>query len=501
MLSHNIEIENIENQISIVNEEINAIQNEINESNKKLRFKTIELEQKRSTKISLEKKLNELKLQDSEHSLTGYMSNERIDKIDKAYETNNQIINSNVEKLNDINDKIVSSKSFLTRIDLKIERRKLEKQNKRLNGKNIKLEQKQRMHLVFLRNINKMVNMPQKFVVSVNSVNISKIQKKYENQVERTYELETHQKKLQEEGHKIRSEFFGKAIEFYSKKDEKIRSKYQKLLQTKSELLKLESAKQFYDNYDLTLNQNKVLNGESLSYTDLTSNIVKVDGQNHLKGENGESIGVVPNDVLMEGIKNSIESVNTVERNSVEDHSNTVPTETFKDDMNQFRKYEKITTNQQPENENYINPTLIENSIDGVKNVGLYGKVQVTPKNEMANELNNAVQESGVNESMVQNGNIIKFPTLNTPEYNNLVDEMLNKNNISFEYNENNRLGYFYGIHTLQVPAGASMDEIVGKLKICTELGIKANAVINGIELNNLDSFEKENELRVKNAR
>ena len=59
-----------------------------------------------------------------------------------------------------------------------------------------------------------------------------------------------------------------------NKKDDKVRVKFQKLLSTKSELLKIESARQFYESYDLTRNQQKVLQGSKLTHEDITDMIL-----------------------------------------------------------------------------------------------------------------------------------------------------------------------------------------------------------------------------------
>ena len=411
MLSHNIEIENIEKQLKEVNEDINTIQNDIKESNYLLKLKELKLEQKQNLKTSLEKRLKELN--ENTHIHTNYMDSYSFDKRDEKYEINSQIINDNSEQINDLNNQINNSKSFLTKMDLKIQRKKYEVYNNVLNGKNIILEKKQRVYLAASRNVNKLETMPQNFLVSVNNIKLRNTQEKYETKIERTHDLELHQRKLEEEGHKIRSKFFDKAIEFYTKRDNKTRDKYQKLLQTKSEFLKIESARQFYESYDLTRNQERVLAGESLKHDDIINNIIQIDGQNYLQDKNG-NLKPLSDEIFMSAINNkgnevSIDEKATIITNSNEEHMNEVEF---------VLENETLENNNQTEQEKLTTTSLIENSVETIKNVGRYGKVNISKKNETEEILNEVIKEPIVQD------NIIQFPNLNTEEYNKLVADV-----------------------------------------------------------------------------
>lgn len=451
MLSHNIEIENLRKQLEDVNEEISTIQKDIQESQTLLRLKEIRLESKENLKRSIENKLRELNtLVDikSEHTYTGYMDSVGFDKRDQKFENNNKIIDNNSKQIDDLNNQINNSKNSLTKVNLKLKRKKFQVYNNILNGKNIFLDKKQRMYLTVSRNINKLENMPENFSVSVNNIKIRNVKEKYENQIERTYNLEKNQKKLQEEGHKIKSKVLGKVVEFYTKSDNKTKEKYHKLLQIQSEFLVLDSARQFYDpDYKMTRNQKRVLAGESLKHEDIINNIIQLNGQNYLQDKNGD-LELISNDIFMK-------TINSVTNNTKINVSNDIIEPTREEPVIEpMINEEVIEQKNEDKKENHV---LIENSIEEIKNVGRYGKIIINkqPKNdEMVNNVNrdsnanehavskdNVIQfpnsnkyiEQVVNESKVQKNNIIQFPNLNTEEYNNLVNDMMEQNNFEQE--------------------------------------------------------------------
>ena len=162
-----------------------------------------------------------------------------------------------------------------------------------MTRKNVTIERRQRMYIGLTRRIDALKNSPQNLKVSVNNLRLQKVQAKYENRVNRTFELEEYQKQVAAEGHKIRSKVLGKVVTYSNYSDDKVRLKYQKLLETKKGLIKIESARQFYDNYYFSLNEHKVLEGEQLKHHDLIVDnsseqlVTGVDGNIYLQHANG----------------------------------------------------------------------------------------------------------------------------------------------------------------------------------------------------------------------
>lgn len=156
------------------------------------------------------------------------------------------------------------------------------------------------MYIGFTRKIEAMKNSPQNFKVSINNIHLEKMRNKYEEHINKTFELEEYQKQMVSEGHMIRSRILGKAVTFSNRSDDRVRAKYQKLLSNKDGLIKLESARQFYDNYDFSLNESKVLQGESLKHDDIIDNIIKGDDGNLYYHYTNGNMQMVPPEMFEE---------------------------------------------------------------------------------------------------------------------------------------------------------------------------------------------------------
>lgn len=279
MLSQNIEIENLNKQLEQVNKDIETIQNDIKESLNFVKLRELHLEEKKNLKTSLEKRLENLMKGDN--SLSSFLDDEKVAKRDNAFViTETKMVNNNT-RINQYNEQLKETKNIFKKADLTIQRKTVEIHNKLLNRKNVRIERNQRMYIAVSRKVEEVKNKPLNKKVSINNIKLVKIQDKYETKIERTHELEDYKNQLQSEGHKIRSRVLGKVVDFYNKRDDRVRLKFQKLLATKSELLKIESARQFYESYDFTRNQQRVLDGEKLKYNDIIQNIVQDNEGNY----------------------------------------------------------------------------------------------------------------------------------------------------------------------------------------------------------------------------
>lgn len=293
MLSQDIEREYLNKQLEEVKKDIDSIQKEISELQSFTRLKEIQLEKKQNLKISLEKRLNNLSVGDN--SLASYLNNEKVSKRDDNFVKNQQTIESNTQQISNYEEQIKDTKNIFVKADLMIQRKKLKIYNSFLNQNNVIIERNQRMYIAATRLATERKNHDQNFKVSVNNIKLRKMQEKYEIKITETHGLEEYHSQLQAEGHKIRSSILGKVISVYNKRDERVRSKFQKLLNTKSELLKIESARQFYDSYDLTKNQQSVLEGRSLSYEDIIDNVIQDEfGNLYFKDSTGKVTPVPP---------------------------------------------------------------------------------------------------------------------------------------------------------------------------------------------------------------
>lgn len=298
MISQDIEREYLKKQLEEVEKDIETIKEDIKNAEVFTKRKELKLEQKQNLKISLEKRLNNLNVNDN--SLSSYLNNERVTNLDNAFIENQESINANNEQIRLYNEQIENSKGILKKADLLIQRKKLEIQNGFLNKKSAFIKNNQRMYIAANRLVAERENKAENLKVSVNAINLRKMQEKYEAKVERTHELNEYQNQLKADGHKIRSNILGKVVNFYNKKDDKTRMKLQKLINTKSELLKIESARQFYDNYYLTINQSKVLSGDRLTHYDITETVFQdVDGNLYAKKADGQ-VSLVPPELWAE---------------------------------------------------------------------------------------------------------------------------------------------------------------------------------------------------------
>lgn len=279
MLSQNIEIENLKKQLEQVNKDIETIQNDIKESLNFVKLRELHLEEKKNLKTSLEKRLSHL--ENNNNSLSSFLTDEKVIKRDNDFANNESTIKDNNNRIEIYNNQLKDTRNIFKKADLTIQRKTVEIQNKLLNRKNVRIERNQRMYIAVARKVEEVKNKPLNKKVSINNIKIVKMQDKYETKLERTHELEDYKNQLHSEGHKIRSSVLGKVVAFYNKRDDKVRLKFQKLLATKSELLKIESARQFYANYDFTRNQQRVLDGERLSYNDIIENLVQDNEGNY----------------------------------------------------------------------------------------------------------------------------------------------------------------------------------------------------------------------------
>ncbi|MEI3530208.1 MAG: hypothetical protein V8Q75_03930 [Bacilli bacterium] len=291
MLSQEIEQKYLIEQISELSKDIEAIKTDLATVGTFVSIKNLQLEKKQNLKISLEKRLEQLK--NNNHSLARYMDNESVLNNDKQFATNERQKITNNSQIDAYNEQLNNTDSKFKKIDLLIQRKKLEVYNGILTRKNVTIERRQRMYIGLTRRIDALKNSPQNLKVSVNNLRLQKVQAKYENRVNRTFELEEYQKQVAAEGHKIRSKVLGKVVTYSNYSDDKVRLKYQKLLETKKGLIKIESARQFYDNYYFSLNEHKVLEGEQLKHHDLIVDnsseqlVTGVDGNIYLQHANG----------------------------------------------------------------------------------------------------------------------------------------------------------------------------------------------------------------------
>lgn len=272
MISQSIELENLKKQLEEVNKDIESIQNDIKESESFINLREQHLEKKKNLKTSIEKRIESLKFGESSYS--SFLDNESVQKRDISFASNQEQINQNNEKISQYNEQLKDTKSFFKKADITLQRKKVEFESKILNKKNVRIERSQRMYIASARKIEELKNKPLNGKVSINNMKLTKMQQKYQEGIIRTHELEEYKNELQNQGHKVRSKILGKVVEFYNKKDDRVRGKFQKLLSTKSELLKIESARQFYESYDLTRNQQKVLQGDKLTHEDITDMIL-----------------------------------------------------------------------------------------------------------------------------------------------------------------------------------------------------------------------------------
>lgn len=303
MLSQEIEQKYLIEQISELSKDIEAIKTDLATVGTFVSIKNLQLEKKQNLKISLEKRLEQLK--NNNHSLARYMDNESVLNNDKQFATNERQKITNNSQIDAYNEQLNNTDSKFKKIDLLIQRKKLEVYNGILTRKNVTIERRQRMYIGLTRRIDALKNSPQNLKVSVNNLRLQKVQAKYENRVNRTFELEEYQKQVAAEGHKIRSKVLGKVVTYSNYSDDKVRLKYQKLLETKKGLIKIESARQFYDNYYFSLNEHKVLEGEQLKHHDLIVDnsseqlVTGVDGNIYLQHSNG-GVELVPPEMLAE---------------------------------------------------------------------------------------------------------------------------------------------------------------------------------------------------------
>lgn len=303
MLSQEIEQKYLIEQISELSKDIEAIKTDLATVGTFVSIKNLQLEKKQNLKISLEKRLEQLK--NNNHSLARYMDNESVLNNDKQFATNERQKITNNSQIDAYNEQLNNTDSKFKKIDLLIQRKKLEVYNGILTRKNVTIERRQRMYIGLTRRIDALKNSPQNLKVSVNNLRLQKVQTKYENRVNRTFELEEYQKQVAAEGHKIRSKVLGKVVTYSNYSDDKVRLKYQKLLETKKGLIKIESARQFYDNYYFSLNEHKVLEGEQLKHHDLIVDnsseqlVTGVDGNIYLQHANG-GVELVPPEMLAE---------------------------------------------------------------------------------------------------------------------------------------------------------------------------------------------------------
>ena len=308
MLSQEIEQKYLIEQISELSKDIEAIKTDLATVGTFVSIKNLQLEKKQNLKISLEKRLEQLK--NNNHSLARYMDNESVLNNDKQFATNERQKITNNSQIDAYNEQLNNTDSKFKKIDLLIQRKKLEVYNGILTRKNVTIERRQRMYIGLTRRIDALKNSPQNLKVSVNNLRLQKVQAKYENRVNRTFELEEYQKQVAAEGHKIRSKVLGKVVTYSNYSDDKVRLKYQKLLETKKGLIKIESARQFYDNYYFSLNEHKVLEGEQLKHHDLIVDnsseqlVTGVDGNIYLQHANG-GVELVSPEMLAEVAENN----------------------------------------------------------------------------------------------------------------------------------------------------------------------------------------------------
>ena len=272
MLSQDIEKEHLKKQLEEVEKDIESIEKEINELQSFTRIKEFQLEKKKNLKHSLETRLNNLSNNDK--SLSSYLNSEKVAERDNNFKQNSTAIKANEVQINNYSAKINETKNVFVKTDLMIRRKKIELQNMFLEKKNVIIENRQRMYIAISRLAIERENRSENFKVSVNNIKLRKMQEKYETKVTETHGLEEHKRELENSGNKITSRIMGKIINVYNKRDERVRSKFQKLLNTKSELIELKSARQFYINPELTRNEQRVLEGNGLSYDDIKESVL-----------------------------------------------------------------------------------------------------------------------------------------------------------------------------------------------------------------------------------
>ena len=133
MISQDIEREYLKKQLEEVEKDIETLKEDIKNAELFTKRKELKLEQKQNLKISLEKRLNNLNTNDN--SLSGYLNNDRVNKLDNAFIENQESINSNNDQIRLYNEQIENSKSIFKKADLLIQRKKIEIHNGFLNKK------------------------------------------------------------------------------------------------------------------------------------------------------------------------------------------------------------------------------------------------------------------------------------------------------------------------------------------------------------------------------
>ena len=302
MLSQDIEREHLKKQLEEVGKDIENIEKEINELQSFTRIKEFQLEKKRNLKHSIETRLNNLDKEDVDISLASHLDSKKVNDRDNNFKQNNETIISNEVQINNYSAKINETKNIFIKTDLTIRRKKIELQNMFLKNKNVIIENRQRMYIAASRLAIERENRSENFKVSVNNIKLRKMQEKYETKVTETHVLEEHKRELENNGNKITSRIMGKIINVYNKRDERVRSKFQKLLNTKSELIELKSARQFYINPELTRNEQRVLEGNGLSYDDIKESVLyqgtdaevvkDANGEMFVRKNNGEIVTI-----------------------------------------------------------------------------------------------------------------------------------------------------------------------------------------------------------------
>lgn len=287
MLSQDIEKEHLKKQLEEVEKDIESIEKEINELQSFTRIKEFQLEKKKNLKHSLETRLNNLS--NNDNSLSSHLKSEKVAERDNNFKQNSTTIKANEVQIDSYSARINDTKNIFIKADLMIRRKKIKAHNMLLESKNVMIESRQRMYIATSRLAIERQNRSENFKVSINNIKLRKMQEKYEAKITETHGLEEHKRELENNGNKITSRIMGKIINVYNKRDERVRSKFQKLLNTKSELIELKSARQFYASPEFTRNEQRVLEGNSLSYDDIQETVLyKGTDAEVVKDANGE---------------------------------------------------------------------------------------------------------------------------------------------------------------------------------------------------------------------
>lgn len=121
MLSQEIEQKYLKEQLQEVEKDIKSLATDLEQAKYFTKVKELQLEKKNNLKISLEKRLENLKQRDN--SLAGYMSADTVVKNDQQFITNENKININIAQMESYDNQLKGTKNIFKKADITIQRK------------------------------------------------------------------------------------------------------------------------------------------------------------------------------------------------------------------------------------------------------------------------------------------------------------------------------------------------------------------------------------------